>query len=63
MEQFGPDSDAHAEDVNMLEALINNAAQTADEGTDGRRRQPGTRRRRDFSAYAARSAGWAAGTH
>ena len=34
MERFGPDSDAHGEDVNMLEALINDAAQTADEGTD-----------------------------
>ena len=34
MERFGPDSDAHGEDVNMLEALINEAAQTADEGTD-----------------------------
>ena len=28
MERFGPDSDAHGEDVNMLKAFINEAVQT-----------------------------------
>ena len=64
MERFGPDSDAHGEDVNMLEAFINDAAQTADEGTDMDVDSEGRgSHRRVLSAYAARSAGSADGTH
>jgi hypothetical protein len=64
MERFGPDSDAHGEDVNMLEAFINETAQTADEGTDMDVDSEGRgSHRRVLSAYAARSAGSADGTH
>lgn len=65
MERFGPDSDAHGEDVNMLEAFINDAAQAADGGTDMDVDSEGQSGggSRVLSAYAARSAGSADGTH